>query len=116
MDTATIMVVPAAMNKILTSFQANLTQVIQSILATPKQPIKDAEVGIMIFVNPSPSWNASTATCLDTPTKSDRGAINGIVIAAWPEPEATKKLKIAWNKNMISALAVAPNSPMPLLA
>ena len=49
------MVVPAAVNKMLTNFQANLTQVIQSIRATPKQPIRDAEVGIIMLVEPPPN-------------------------------------------------------------
>ena len=78
------------------NFHWNFTQVPQSNLATPKIAINNPEVGTIKLVNPSPNWKAKTATCLVTPNKSDNGAMIGIVNAACPDPETTKKLKQDW--------------------
>lgn len=75
-------------------------QLDQSSRAAPSVPISAADVGTMMFVKPSPSWKARTATCLVTPAMSANGAINGIVRAACPDPDTTKKLKTDWNKNI----------------
>ena len=42
-------------------------------------------VGQIILERPSPNWNARTATCLEIPHKSARGAIIGILVTACPE-------------------------------
>ena len=60
----------------------NLIHWDQSILATAKAPIRQPEVGTIRFVSPSPSWNAKTAVCLVTSSRSAKGAIIGIVRAA----------------------------------
>ena len=41
------------------------------------------DVGVIMFVNPSPNWKARTMACLDTPTISENGAMIGIVMAAF---------------------------------
>ena len=58
----------------------------------------------------SPSWNARTEVCLETSRRSARGAMIGIVNAACPDPETTKKLKIDWN-TYISTAASVPDKP-----
>ncbi len=62
--------------------QTNLTHFSKSIFATDKLARSDPPVGIIEFEIPSPRWKAKTAVCLEIPTKSDRGVIIGIVVAA----------------------------------
>ncbi|MPN34430.1 hypothetical protein SDC9_181923 [bioreactor metagenome] len=58
----------------------------------PSAPISTAEVGVIIFVKPSPNWNAMTVACLESPITSEKGAMIGIVRAALAEPEGMKML------------------------
>ena len=51
-------------------------------------------VGAITFVKASPNWKARTAVCLVIPIISAKGAIIGIVIAAWPEPDGTTTLNL----------------------
>src|SRR5690625_4539057 len=60
--------------------------------ANPRIPINTAFVGMIIMENPSPKIKACTAICLETPRRSLRGAIKGIVTHAWPLPEGTNRL------------------------
>lgn len=64
------------------NFQTHLNQTWYGTLAIARIPIKTPEVGTIRFVIPSPSWNASTAVCLEIPMRSLKGAMMGIVRAA----------------------------------
>lgn len=99
--------------KIAWNFNWNLNHLPQSNLAIPNTPIKTPEVGTIIFVKPSPSWKAKTATYLLTPTKSAIGAIIGIVNTACPEPETTRKFKTDWNTYINQADTTVGKSPIP---
>ena len=88
----------------------NLIQFDHSIFAIAREPIRQPEVGTIRFVKASPSWNARTDVWRDTPRRSASGAMIGMVIAAWPEPDTTKKLKTDWN-TYISTAAAAPERP-----
>ena len=90
------MTTDAMINKSNINFQMNLIHEPHSTRAAPNVPISAADVGTIIFVKPSPNWKANTAVCLVTPTISAKGAIIGIVSAAYPDPETTKKLKTDW--------------------
>ena len=57
----------------------NLIQLDHSIFAIARDPIRHPDVGTIRFVNASPSWNATTAVCRETPNRSDSGAMIGIV-------------------------------------
>ena len=92
------------------NFHMNLIQFDHSIFAIAREPIRQPEVGTIRFVKASPSWNARTDVWRDTPRRSASGAMIGMVIAAWPEPDTTKKLKTDWN-TYISTAAAAPERP-----
>ncbi len=62
------------------------------IFATPKTPISTPDVGVIIFVNPSPNWNAITVDWRDNPIRSENGAIIGMVKAAFAEPDGITTL------------------------
>ena len=76
------MVIVAIINSNAWNFIWNLAHLPQGSLAPARAPSKTPDVGTIKFVKASPSWKATTATCLVTPTKSARGAIIGIVSAA----------------------------------
>ena len=88
----------------------NLIHLDHSIFAIAREPIKHPEVGTIRLVNASPSWNARTEVWRETPRRSASGAMIGMVIAACPEPDTTKKLNTDW-KRYISTAANAPESP-----
>ena len=90
------------------TFQNHLIQTSYGILAMPSAPISTAEVGVIIFVNPSPNWNAITVACLDSPITSEKGAIIGIVSAAFAEPEGMNILMQVWIKYIIETVAPLP--------
>ena len=71
----------------------NLTHLTYGILAAPRTPISTPDIGVTIFVNPSPNWNASTVNCLGMFMISENSAIMGIVSAALAEPEGIKIFK-----------------------
>ena len=54
------------------------------------------DVGMTVFEKPSPHVNAKTAVWRVRPRTSERGAMSGMVTAAWPDPEGMKKLRIDW--------------------
>lgn len=56
--------------------------------------------GVIMLVKASPIWKASTAVYRVRPTRSARGAMMGMVMAAWPEPEGTTRLNTSWTMNM----------------
>ena len=60
-------------------------------------------MGEMAFVMPSPNWKASTETWRVTPTTSPSGAMIGMVVAAWPEPEAKMKFNAVCTSSMPTA-------------
>lgn len=64
-------------------------------------------VGHIMLERPSPNWKARTADCLEIPIKSDRGAMIGILVTAWPEPDGMKKLRPVCTRNMAIA-EIAP--------
>ena len=67
------------------------------LIGSPINPQRVAEdVGQNKFEKPSPNWKASTAVCLVSPIASANGAIIGIDVAAWPEPEGIKKFIKFW--------------------
>ena len=72
----------------------NFTHLAKGTFARLNTAIRIPEVGIIRFENPSPHVNANTAVWRVMPTKSAKGAINGIVTAACPEPEGIKKFKV----------------------
>ena len=74
----------------------NFAHLPQSSFAAASAPKRQPEGGTMKFVKASPSWYATTATCHSTPTRSARGAMIGMVRAACPEPDTTKKLNTDW--------------------
>ncbi len=74
MLTAIATAVAARPTRINSSRQIARSQRCQLTPATPIAPISTAEVGITRLVMPSPSWNASTATCRVIPTMSPRPA------------------------------------------
>ena len=78
----------------------NLSHRSYGMPASPNIAIKMPEVGMIVLDRPSPQVNANTATCLDRPKTSAKGAIIGMVTAAWPEPDGMKKLKKDWKVNM----------------
>ena len=73
------------------------------ILDTARYPISDDDIGSTELEKPSPNWNASTAVCLDTPTRSDTGIIRGIVTAACPVPDTITQLISDWHINIPTA-------------
>ena len=72
-------------------------------METIRYPINAEEVGRTELENPSPNWNASSAVCLDTPTRSDTGIISGIVTAACPVPDTITQLISDWHINIPTA-------------
>ena len=110
MATAIRIVMTAPIISIPKNFHMNLIQFDHSIFAIAREPIRQPEVGTIRFVKASPSWNARTDVWRDTPRRSASGAMIGMVIAAWPEPDTTKKLKTDWN-TYISTAAAAPERP-----
>ena len=65
-------------------------------LASPKHARSIPLVGYSAFENPSPNWKISTLNCLEIPSKSPSGTSIGIVSAACPEPDETKKFINMW--------------------
>ena len=59
-----------------------------------------ALVGTIMFVNPSPNWNARTAVCCGTPVSVASGDMIGIVTKACPDPDGMKKLQTDWTSSM----------------
>lgn len=93
----------------------NFAHLPQSSFAAARAPRRHPEVGTIKLVNASPSWNATTATWRSTPTRSARGAITGMVRAAWPEPDTTKKLNTDWNTYISHAETTAGKPCIPWL-
>ena len=87
----------------------NLNHFLYGIWQIASAAINSPLVGVMTFVNASPNWNASTEVCLDIPSRSDNGAINGIVIAACPDPDGTRKFRRSCSTNIPQALTFADN-------
>ena len=73
------------------NFQIHLTHFSYGILATESTAMRTPEHGVIIFVNPSPNWNARTVACRETPIISENGAMIGIVTAALAEAEGMKR-------------------------
>lgn len=90
------------------SFQAHFTHFPYGILAIPNTAISTPEVGVIIFVNPSPNWKASTVACLDSPIRSENGAITGIVIAAFAVAEGMNRFMKVWTPYIRAREAVFP--------
>jgi hypothetical protein len=86
----------------------------QGIFAAPRTPMVTAEVGRMGFTN-SHSWKAKTAVCRVIPTRSARGAMMGMVRAAWAVPEWMKKLITAWMRNMVWGITGRGSTDMRFL-
>ena len=72
----------------------NFTHFVKGTFAKLSTAIKMPDVGIIRFENPSPQVKAKTAVCRVTPTRSDNGAMSGIVTAACPEPDGIKKFNV----------------------
>src|SRR6056297_760095 len=83
----------------LNSGKNHLRYLLKGTLART-QPMRIKLVGQIRFENPSPNWKASTAICLFIPMRSDNGAIMGIVVAAWPDPEGTRKFITVWKRSI----------------
>lgn len=75
----------------------NLIQLDHSIFAIAREPIKHPDVGTIRLVNASPKLECNYS-CLTqrTPNRSDSGAMIGIVMAACPVRDTTKKLNTDW--------------------
>ena len=63
-------------------------------------------VGHKMFERPSPNWKARTATWRLMPKRSASGAMIGILVAAWPEPDGIRKLSSVWNTSINSAESI----------
>ena len=73
------------------NFHIHFTHFAYGILATDKTAISTPEHGVIILVNPSPNWKARTVDWRDTSIISEKGAIIGIVIAAFADAEGIKR-------------------------
>lgn len=82
----------------------NLNHFLYGTAAKARQDMVIPLAGVTALVNASPNWKANTAVCLVTPTRSARGAMIGMVIAAWPEPEGTRILNRSCTINMPKAV------------
>lgn len=78
----------------------------------PKHAINTPDVGKIAFEKPSPNWNINTVVCLDISSKSPNGANIGIVNAACPDPEITKKFINIWTGNITHAASNDGNLPI----
>ena len=74
--------------------KANLNHFTKGTFAKLNTAIRIPEVGIIMFEKPSPQVKAKTAVCRVMPSKSAKGAISGIVTAAWPEPDGIKNFNV----------------------
>ena len=110
MSTATINSTNAITDQMMNSGRNHFAHLIHDTLATAKLAINGPDVGYKTFENPSPNWNARTLTCLVIPIISASGVCIGIIIAACPLPEGTKKLKIEFITNIPSAVAIGGNA------
>ena len=81
----------------------NFNQFLNGILAMPNMAIRMPDVGIMVLAKPSPQVKAKMAVLRVMPNRSAKGAISGMVVAACPDPDGIKKLRMVWNTNMPSA-------------
>ena len=54
------------------------------------------DVGVSMLVKPSPNWKASTIAWRETPTRSENGAMMGMVMAALAVALGRMKLITAW--------------------
>jgi hypothetical protein len=70
--------------------------------------MRTPEHGVIILVKPSPNWKARTVACLDTPIRSENGAMIGIVTAALAEADGIKMLMNVWIPYMIPKAPVLP--------
>ena len=109
------MTIEALTNKTPCILIWNFAHFPHSSLATPRVPKRHPEVGTIRLEKASPSWKARTLVWRDTPTRSERGAIIGMVRAAWPEPETTKKLDTVWNTYISHAEITEGKFCIPLL-
>ena len=94
-------------NKI--NFHAHLTHCSYEILATDKTAMRTPEQGVIMLVNPSPNWKASTVACREIPIMSENGAMMGIVTAAFAEADGMNRLI---NVCIPYIVANAPSRPL----
>jgi len=66
---------------------AHLNHLSKGTFATAAEPIVQPKAGEIIFVKPSPYWNAETANCGSIPKALVTGSIIGINMAALLEAE-----------------------------
>ena len=89
------------MRKMTDNGSMNLTHLSYGMLPIARTPMVTPLVGKILVNSPSPNWNANTAVWRVIPIRSARGAIRGMVRAAWPEPDGTKKFIKPWKANII---------------
>jgi len=94
MITAITKNIPDKINHIANKGKTNFNHFTNGILAIARTAISVPEVGMIWFENPSPHVKANTAVCLVIPSRSESGAIKGIVTAACPDPDGIKKFKV----------------------
>ena len=81
--------------------------------AIARAAMRTPEVGVTMFVNPSPNWKASTIAWRETPTISAKGAMMGMVMAALAVALGIRKLMRAWMPYIADSDATGPVPSSP---
>ena len=80
------------MSRIPTPFHIHFTHFSYGTRAMARAAMSTPEVGVIMLVKPSPNWKASTIAWRDTPTRSENGAMMGMVMAALAVALGMRKL------------------------
>ena len=75
--------------------------------------MRTPETGVIMLVKPSPNWKARTVAWRESPIRSEKGAMMGIVRAALAVAEGMKRLIPVWMPYMAESEPILLPSPRP---